>query len=103
MELVERAYLEAYLLQEATLGWERVDLEATAQMIAAKVLSSYIRRKRLFLFLRVAEEGLAWARLSGALPGEAAATDFLPRAPSLQEGPSPPHKSWASGSGFTPE
>lgn len=92
MELVERAYLEAYLLRESSLGRERIDLPAAGRTIARNLLSSYISRKRLFLLLRVASEGLAWAKLSGAFPGDADAADFLRGAPYSQTGLSPSQK-----------
>lgn len=63
-----------------------------AHALAAKLLSRYIRRKRLFLPLRAATEGLAWAKLSGALPREACTADFLGHTPLLRVGLSPSYK-----------
>lgn len=74
MELVERAYSVAYLLREASLGWERVDLEATAQATAARLIDSYIKRKRLFI---LRQQALAWAKLAGAFPRDVNADDLL--------------------------
>jgi hypothetical protein len=89
MELVERAYLEAYVLQEARHGWERVDLEVAAHAIAARVIGGYVRRKRLFLLLTASRQGLAWAKLSGAPPRETYAADFLEGGPRLRLALSP--------------
>jgi hypothetical protein len=76
MELVERAYLEAYALREAGPGRERADLDLAAHAIAARLIGGYVRRKRLFLLLTVLRQGLASAKLAGALPRETYAADF---------------------------
>jgi len=89
MELVERAYLEVYVLREARHGWEQADLDVTAQAIAARLIGGYVRRKRLFLLLTASRDGLAWAKLSGALPRETYAADFLQGGPRLRLALSP--------------
>lgn len=92
MELVERAYLEAYVLREASLGRERTDLDVAAHAMAARVIGGYVRRKRLFLLLVASREGPACAKLSGALPRETKAADFLQGGAHLRLALSPSYK-----------
>ncbi|MDP2674218.1 MAG: hypothetical protein Q8Q00_04835 [Dehalococcoidia bacterium] len=92
MELVERAYLEAYVLQEASPGGERVDLDVTAQAVAARLIGGYVTRKRLFLLLVASRQDQAWAKLSGALPRETYAADCSWHTPPLRVGLSPSYK-----------
>lgn len=81
MELVERAFLEAHALKQAGLLQGELDLQAAAVGIAAKLLISYSRRKRLFLLLS-SVENFGWASVAGALPREAYASDFVSYVPS---------------------
>ena len=89
MELVERAYLEAYALRQASPGRERADLDVAALAVAARLIGGYVGRKRLFLLLVASRQGQAWAKLSGALPRETCAADFLQGGPHLRLALSP--------------
>ena len=86
MELVERAYLEAYALKVANPGRERADLDVAALAVAARLIGGYVRRKRLFLLLAASREGPAWAKLSGALPRETYTADCSWHTPPLRMG-----------------
>lgn len=92
MELVERAYLEAYALKVANPGRERADLDVAAFAVAARLIGGYVRRKRLFLLLAASREGPAWARLSGALPRETYTAGFLQGGPHSRLALSPSYK-----------
>ncbi len=52
MELVERAYLEAFFLRQAGHAAVRLEVEADAQTIAGNLVGSYARRKRVFCQVR---------------------------------------------------
>ncbi len=69
-ELVERACLRAYQLQGESPGWERAGVKKAAEAIAGDLISSYVKRKRLFLLVRAATESVIVARLCGAFPEE---------------------------------
>ena len=76
MELVERAYQQAYEMQGLSAGWNRMDFDATAQKFAADLLASYVWRKRLFSMISVGEQALTRANLSGVLPSKIRAADL---------------------------
>jgi hypothetical protein len=80
-DLVERAFIEAKSLKGRELLPDEVDLQATSLRIAATLLSSYSRRKRMFLLLS-GRDNFAWASVAGAQTGAMRTRDFSTLTPS---------------------
>jgi hypothetical protein len=69
MEIVERAYYEAFLLQQSTKPSFGADLRMNAEAIAADRVRSYASRKRQFVRERARSAQAAFGQSAHALTG----------------------------------